>query len=182
MKNFEIVDTGFKNLKILVKKPHRDKRGFFQRIYCDNELQPFLDGQTIKQVNHAYTNRKATIRGLHFQYPPFEEMKIVSCIKGAVLDVVVDIRRTSNTYLNHFAIELNASNNKSLIIPSGFAHGFQALEDDCEFLYLNTASYNPSAEGGLNALDPALGIKWTLPAGERSDKDQAWKHISSSFE
>jgi dTDP-4-dehydrorhamnose 3,5-epimerase len=118
---------------------------------------------------------------MHFQYPPHAETKIVSCLKGEIFDVAVDIRSDSATFLRWHGEALSAANGKSLLIPEGFAHGFQTLTDDCEVLYLHTAPYAPSKEGALNLRDPHLGITWPLAITEMSDRDRSYPFLSADF-
>mgnify|MGYP006303738237 CR=1 FL=1 len=118
---------------------------------------------------------------MHFQYPPYAEMKIVYCLKGQIFDVAVDVRRDSSTYLKWHAETLSPENHKALVIPEGFAHGFQTLTPECEMLYLHTCEYNPQAEGGVNPNDPALGIDWPLPFSEISQKDLDRTFINDEF-
>ena len=118
---------------------------------------------------------------MHFQFPPHAEMKLVTCLRGEVFDVAVDLRQNSPTCLKWHAARLSADNHKTLVIPEGFAHGFQTLTDECEMLYFHTAAYQPDAEGGLNALDPAFSIDWPLPITERSARDQAHASLTAGF-
>jgi dTDP-4-dehydrorhamnose 3,5-epimerase len=122
------------------------------------------------------------VRGLHFQYPPCEETKVVSCMQGSIFDVAVDIRRSSPTFLHWHAEVLSSDNMKSLLIPEGFAHGFQTLSEDCILIYLHTASYAPEAEGGMNVKDPRLSISWPLQISGLSDRDSNCPYIDDSFE
>jgi dTDP-4-dehydrorhamnose 3,5-epimerase len=141
-----------------------------------------MQGRAIAQINHTLTTRTGTVRGLHVQRPPHAEMKIVTCLRGAVFDVAVDLRGGSPTFLQWHAEHLTAENRRWLVIPEGFAHGFQTLTDDCEMLYLHSASYMPSAEGGLDATDPRLAIPWPLPIAERSPRDEGHKRLTAEFE
>lgn len=118
---------------------------------------------------------------MHFQLPPHAEMKLVSCMRGEVFDVAVDLRSNSPTFLKWHAEILTVDNHKTIVIPEGFAHGFQTLTTDCELLYLHTAAYMPNAEAGLNALDTTLGIDWPLAVTERSARDQAHPHITTEY-
>ena len=118
---------------------------------------------------------------MHFQYPPDAEMKIVTCIKGSIFDVGVDLRSGSKTFLEWHAERLTQDDHRSLVIPEGFAHGFQTMTDDCELLYLHTATYNPNSEGALHPLDDKLSIKWPLPVGEMSYRDKNHPMIASNF-
>lgn len=176
-----IQETSFQNLFVIEKAVLEDNRGYFERMYCNETLQGLGSKIDIKQINHSYTKRTGVIRGLHFQKPPFAEKKIITCIKGEVLDVVVDVRYNSPTFLKYFSIKLSAENHKSLLVPEGFAHGFQTLVNDCELIYFHTAYYNRDAEAALNALDPFIGIEWALPLSERSERDNLHPYIDSTF-
>lgn len=169
---FECQATPLAGLMVLQRKPLGDQRGYLERLFCHEELKPLLGGKAIRQINHTFTAKKGTIRGMHFQYPPFAETKIVSCLRGEVLDVAVDLRRDSPTFLQWYGEVLSASNHRTLLVPEGFAHGFQTLTDDCEVLYFCTQDYHNEAEGGLNALDPYLAITWPLPVTEQSLRDR----------
>ena len=155
------------------KRKLGDARGHFSRLFCQDELDAAGLHTDITQINHSYSARKGTLRGLHFQYPPAGEVKIVSCLRGRVLDVAVDLREGSDSFGRWIAVELSAENWSSLYIPPGFAHGFQTLEPDVELLYLHSAPYAPDCEGGVNPLDDEIGIKWPLPVTEISPRDQA---------
>ncbi len=148
-----------------------DHRGAFARLFCAAELAGLGLPGPIVQVNHSLTRIKGAVRGLHFQHPPRAEAKVVRCLRGRIYDVAVDIRQGSDTYLQWRAVELTPGNRLALCVPQGFAHGFQALEDDSEILYLTTQYYAPECEGGLRHDDPALGIAWPLPVADISGKD-----------
>ena len=178
---FDILDTPIQDLKLLQRKPIGDERGYLERIYCIDELQALAPNINIAQINHTLTEKRGTVRGLHFQYPPYAEIKFVSCLRGEVFDVAIDIRRDSPTFLHWHAEILSAENHKTLVIPEGFAHGFQTLSKDCEMLYLHTATYRADAEGALNARDPQLGIQWPLPIEEQSARDSAHPFITEDF-
>ncbi len=179
---FDIQQTEIEGLMVLQRKPLGDSRGYLERLYCQQELEPMLKGKTIAQINHTLTATTGTVRGMHFQYPPHAETKFVSCICGEVLDVAVDLRKGSPTFLQYHAETLSAENHKILVIPEGFAHGFQTLTQDCEMLYLHTAHYNTESEGALNATDPRLNIEWSIDIAERSDRDRTHPLITDSFE
>ena len=132
--HFEIQKTVIKDLLILQRKPLGDSRGYLERLFCQQELEPILNGKTISQVNHTLTATIGTVRGIHFQYPPCAETKFVSCIHGEVFDVAVDLRKGSSTFLQYHAEILSANNYKTMFIPEGFAHGFQTLSQNCEML------------------------------------------------
>ena len=158
-----------------------DERGFLSRLYCRDELSAIGLAQPIAQINHTLTRTRGVVRGLHFQHPPHAEDKLVSCLRGEVFDVAVDLRAGSPTFLNWHAERLSADNGVSLYIPRGFAHGFQTMTDDCELLYLHTAPYAPQAEGALNVLDPTLAIAWPLPVADLSVRDRGHPFVEQGF-
>ena len=135
----------------------------------------------IVQINRSLTRKRGTVRGMHFQFPPHAEVKIVSCLRGEIFDVAVDIRTGSPTFLQWHGEILSAGNRTSLYIPEGFAHGFQTLTPDCELLHLHTSAYAPHADGGLHPLDPRIGICWMEPVAEMSERDRSRQHITVSF-
>lgn len=163
--------TKLSGLFTVRRKPAVDDRGFFERIYCDSELQSILGERKIRQVNRSFNKKIGTLRGLHLQNAPHSETKIISCLRGEVFDVAVDLRPSSPTYLEWHAETLSESNCQSLVIPEGFAHGFQTLSAECELLYLHTAPFNSQAENGVNAMDPSIGIQWPRAITERSQRD-----------
>lgn len=181
MSRFEITDTPINGLKVITRKPMGDHRGFLSRIFCSEELQQAGWTRPIAQINHTYTQRKGTVRGLHFQYPPYAEMKLVSCLQGEIFDVAVDVRRDSPTFLQWHAEVLSAENNKALLVPEGFAHGFQALTDDAVILYCVNNFYTNHAEGGLYPVDGRLNISWPLPISELSQRDSQHGVLTPSF-
>lgn len=164
--------TGMEGLFRIDRAVIGDSRGYFERIYCDEELASLLGRRTIVQINHSYTRDQGAVRGLHFQHPPAAETKIVTCLRGKVFDVAVDLRAGSSTFLNWHGEELSENNHRSLIIPEGFAHGFQTLSQDCELLYLHTSAYDPQREDGINCLDDRIGIRWPLPIINCSKRDK----------
>lgn len=153
------------------RKPIADARGFFARAYCADEFRAIGLALPIAQINHSYSRRAGTVRGLHFQHPPHHETKIVSCPAGRIFDVAVDLRRGSPTFLQWFGTELSAQAGDALVVPPGCAHGFQTLEDDAQTLYCVTAPYSGVAEDGLNPFDASLGVRWPLAATEVSERD-----------
>lgn len=169
-------------LKIVERKSISDERGAFARLFCADELNEAGWHRPVAQINHSHTLERGTIRGMHYQVPPFAEMKLVTCIAGAILDCAVDLRRGSATFLEHHAEALTADNRRALLIPPGFAHGFQTLTDTVSLVYVHSAAYVPGAEGGLNAFDPRLGIKWPLPASRVSDRDREFSFIPDEYE
>ena len=153
-----ILDTPLADVKIVQSAPHRDARGAFVRHFCAQELQPLLGNRQIAQINHSKTSDAGTVRGLHFQHPPHAEMKMVRCLRGRIWDVAVDLRPGSSTFLQWYGQDLAEGDEQMLVVPEGFAHGFQALEPESELLYLVTAFYSPQSEGGLRHDDPRLAI------------------------
>lgn len=178
---FDILDMPIQGLKLLQRKPIGDDRGYLERMFCSAELKSLIPGKSIVQINHTLTAKCGTVRGMHFQHLPHAETKIVSCLRGEVFDVAVDLRLDSPTFLHWHAEILSAANHKTLVIPEGFAHGFQTLTKDCEMLYLHTTAYQVDAEGGLNAKDLRLGIQWPLPIAEQSARDSAHPLVAEDF-
>lgn len=177
----KIISTEIDGVKIVKSDRFSDNRGSFMRLFCDKELNAFLNDRKIVQINHSKTIKVGTIRGLHFQNSPHAEMKMVRCLKGRVFDVAVDLRKNSSSYLKWHAEELSSENGHMFIIPEGCAHGFQVLEADSELLYLHTALYCPDSEGGIMHNDPAIGIQWPLEISEVSERDLKYKLISQLF-
>jgi dTDP-4-dehydrorhamnose 3,5-epimerase len=178
---FETRPTPLAGLAVVQRHVRDDTRGFFSRFYCADELAAAGFALPVVQINHTRTLRRGAVRGLHFQRPPHAEDKFVSCLRGEVFDVAVDLRRGSPTFLRWHAEVLSADNRASLMIPQGFAHGFQTLTDDCELLYLHSHAYEPEVEGALHVNDPALAIAWPLPITEISDRDAAHAPITPAF-
>jgi dTDP-4-dehydrorhamnose 3,5-epimerase len=154
-----------------------DPRGFFVRSFCRRDFEEHGLNPAVAQANFSFNHRRGTIRGLHFQYPPHAETKLVRCTRGAILDVIVDLRPESPTYLRHTAVELTADNRRALYVPERFAHGYQVLEDATEAAYQVGEFYTPSAEGGLPFNDVRLRIEWPLPVADISDKDRRWQPL-----
>lgn len=182
MNRFSIHDTPIVGLKIIEREPIVDARGFLERLYCYETLEHVLQGKNIRQINHTLSRKVGLVRGLHFQYPPYAETKIVSCIKGQVWDLAMDLRKGSPTFLQYVAVELSESNRRSFLIPEGFAHGFQTLTPESEMLYFNTSDYKAEAEGALNALDPCLMIQWPQHISEMSERDYSHANLNKTFE
>lgn len=159
-----------------------DTRGFFGRVFCQHEFEAHGLKPIIAQANVAYNRKKGTIRGMHFQFPPAAETKLVRCTRGAILDVIVDLRPESPTYLDHVAAELTGENCRALYVPERFAHGYQVLQDDTETSYQVGEFYTPGCEGGLHYNDPRLALKWPLPVSVISDKDQVWNLLDKQEE
>jgi dTDP-4-dehydrorhamnose 3,5-epimerase len=135
----------------------------------------------VAQINHTGTRKKGTVRGMHFQYPPHAELKLVSCLRGHIWDVAVDLRAGSPTFLKWHAEELSAENGRAMLIPEGCAHGFQTLTNDVEMLYVHSAPYVTESEGGVRATDPLLAISWPMPIAEISERDANHPLLDSHF-
>ena len=178
---FDVLATPIAGLQVLQRKPIGDDRGYLERLFCMDELQALLPGKRIEQINHTLTSGRGTVRGLHFQHPPHAETKFVHCLRGEVFDVAVDLRRGSPTFLRWHAEVLSAANHRTFVIPEGFAHGFQALADDCEMLYFHTAAWSADCEGGLRHDDPMLAIRWPLSAAAISDRDRHHPLLDAGF-
>lgn len=159
----------------------QDNRGQFARLFCLNELKSIQPEIFIKQINHSLTVQKGAVRGLHFQNAPMVEDKLIRCLQGNIFDVMVDLRKDSETFLHWHGEILSRDNMKMLYIPKGFAHGFQTLEPNCELLYLHAEFYSPQDESGLRYDDPRLGIQWPLPITEISDRDKNHALLTNDF-
>ena len=181
MNKFSLKQTLIDGLTLITRKPVIDDRGQFDKLFCLDDLQKELQLAKVAQINHSRTNDIGTIRGLHFQLPPYSEMKIVCCIKGAVFDVAVDIRKNSPTFLKWHGEILSAENLNSLLIPKGFAHGFQTLNENSELIYIHTQPFKKEYEACLNATDPNIGIEWPRVISNRSRRDKSQKFIDSQF-
>lgn len=161
--------------------PTGDERGRFTRLFCEQELAPIRPGLHFTQINLSETGKRGTLRGMHYQTPPAAEAKLIRCLRGRVLDVAVDIRTGSATFLQWHAVELSDVGDNAIFIPEGFAHGFQTLTDDAHLLYMHTAPWTPACEAGLRFDDPKLSISWPLPAPMVSARDQGYAYIDESF-
>jgi dTDP-4-dehydrorhamnose 3,5-epimerase len=159
-----------------------DNRGIFARVFCQRELQNMLHDKNIVQINHSLTKQKGVIRGMHFQYPPKAETKMVKCLHGSVFDVIIDLCQGSSTFLKWHEEILSAENMKMLYIPEGFAHGFQTLEENCELIYLHTEFYSPEHEGSVRYDDPKIGIKWPLEVRDISERDKKHPLLAEDFQ
>ena len=163
---------------ILDVERREDDRGFFARVFCQNEFAAHGLKPVIAQANIAFNRKRGTVRGMHFQFPPKAETKLVRCTRGAILDIIVDLRPESPTYLHHVSVELTGDNHRALYVPERFAHGYQVLEDGTETSYQVGEFYAPQTEGGLLYSDPRLGLAWPLPMTEISPKDEKWKLLA----
>jgi dTDP-4-dehydrorhamnose 3,5-epimerase len=174
-------ETMLKGAYIVSLQLLTDTRGGFARTFCKKEFERINHQKEFVQLNHSYNTFKGTIRGMHFQAPPYQEIKLIRCVKGAVLDVIIDLRKNSPTFLQHFKVELSAENKKMMYVPGNFAHGFQTLEDNSELIYHHTQFYTPHADTGLRFDDPLLDIKWPLEPIMVSEKDKKYKLIDQIF-
>ena len=176
-----ITQLALPGLKRVQRQRHGDLRGFLARLFCADELAAAGWHGPVAQVNHSYTARRGSVRGLHFQLPPHAEMKLVSCIRGRVFDVAVDLREGSPTFARWHGEVLVADEGGAMLLPEGCAHGFQALTDDVELVYCHSQPYSAAFEGGLNPRDEKLGIEWPLPIAELSERDRDLPDIGADF-
>ena len=178
----KFIESKIQNVYIIEPEPFIDDRGMFARIFGKEEFKEIGHSKEIVNINNSATKKKGSIRGMHFQYPPKAEIKIIKCIKGAILDVAIDIRKESPTFLQYHSEVLSADNMRMLYIPEGFAHGFQALNDDIEMIYFTTEVYCAEKEGGIRYNDPIIGIEWLLEVTNISKKDKELKLLKNDFE
>lgn len=179
---FDVSETSLSGVLDLRRRPRADERGWFERMYGAEDLAGVLGARSIVAVNRTLTRARATVRGMHYQVGPSAEAKIVSCLRGAIFDVAVDLRRDSPTFLRWHGEVLTAENSRSLFIPEGFAHGFQAVADDCEVLYFHTAAHDPEAERGIHPLDPRVAIAWPLRVEHLSERDASHPALAADFD
>lgn len=182
MSRLQIVDTPIHGLKVVERARLSDERGYLSRMFCAEELRAAGWNKPVAQINQTQTRRPGAVRGLHFQLAPHAEMKLVNCVKGEVFDVAVDLRRGSPTFLKWFGISLSADNARALLIPEGFAHGFQVISPDSELIYFHSAPYHAASEGAVHAEDPRVGISWPQPIAELSARDAAHPKLAPSFD
>lgn len=175
-------ETKLKGAFVIDIERREDSRGFFARAFCQHEFEAHGLKPTIAQANVAFNHTKGTLRGMHFQFPPVAETKLVRATRGAILDIIVDLRPESPTYLEHVAVELSEDNSRALYVPERFAHGYQVLRDKTETSYQVGEFYTPGCEGGLMYNDPRLGLPWPLPVTVISDKDRAWAMLTEQGE
>jgi len=171
-------ETKLKGAFVLDLERRDDDRGFFARAFCQKEFAEHGLKPVIAQGNIAFNKSKGTVRGMHFQFPPHAETKLVRATRGAILDIIVDLRPESPTFLTSVAVELSADNHRALYVPERFAHGYQALEDGTETSYQVGEFYAPGTEGGLSPFDPRLELVWPLKVTVISPKDAAWKPLA----
>jgi len=180
MIRFHPQNLPLEGLKVIEFQPVGDARGNLTRLFCSAEMFSAWPG-SIVQVNHTRTTARGTVRGLHFQRPPHAERKLVTCLRGEVWDVAVDLRAGSPTFLRWHAQTLSAANRLAMLIPEGFAHGFQTRTSDVEMLYFHSVAFTPEAEGGISPNDPKLGIPWPESVSSISDRDQTHPHLDNDF-
>ena len=176
-----ILATKLSGVVVVETEQFVDHRGAFARFFCASDLSAVIGARRILQINHSRNSIVGTVRGLHFQQAPHAEMKLVRCLHGRVLDVAVDLRMNSPTFLLWHAEELTPENARMLVVPEGCAHGFQVLEADSELLYLHTALYAPDAEDGIRFDDSRLGVSWPLPVAELSQRDRQLSTLDANF-
>jgi len=181
MTRLRITELPLAGLRKVTRTSHRDERGCFTRLFCARELASAGWTRPITQINHSWTRARGTVRGLHFQQPPHAETKLVICIRGVVFDVAVDLRAGSPNFLRWHGERLAANDGDALLIPEGFAHGFQTLTDDVELVYCHDHHHVPESEGVVSALDPIIAIRWPLPIGEMSVRDREAPCLRSDF-
>jgi dTDP-4-dehydrorhamnose 3,5-epimerase len=177
----KFIETPLEGAYIIELEPFLDERGLFARTFCQKELAKIGFNKQIVQINDSVTKQKGAVRGMHYQLPPACETKLIRCIQGQVFDVMVDLRAGSATFKQWYGVKLSKDNMRMFYIPEGFAHGFQTLTDNAELIYLHSAFYSPEYECGLRFDDPRLAIKWPLPVGIISSKDQSYPLIDNTF-
>ena len=176
----KFTETPLKGAFVLELEERKDERGAFARTFCMKEFTDHGLKPTVAQCNLSYNYKAGTLRGMHYQVAPAVETKLVRCTRGAIYDVIVDLRPGSPTYLQHFGIELTDANHKALYVPELFAHGYQALTDLAEVAYQVGEMYTPGCERGIKYDDPALGLKWPMPVTVISPKDASWPAFEDS--
>ncbi len=173
--------TPLAGLFVIEAKAHQDHRGSFTRLFCAKEFENASLNLPLAQMNTSVTIQKGAVRGMHYQKPPFAEIKLVRCLQGACYDVAIDLRAGSPTFLHYFAVELTAQNGKALYIPQGFAHGFQSLEKNTQLLYMHSEYYTKQAEGAVHHKDPLLNITWPLAVQDLSERDKNHPFLTQNF-
>jgi dTDP-4-dehydrorhamnose 3,5-epimerase len=179
--NFNFQDLELKEVKLIKRNPKIDSRGFFSRIFCSEQHSNLGFSKSIQQINHSFSLKKGTIRGMHYQLTPHADTKLINIIHGEILNVVIDLRIQSTSYLKWCSVKLSENENNALLIPEGFAQGFQTLSDNVELIYCHTEKYFKDFDRGLNPFDPALSINWPLPVTEISDRDKNQHLIDKRF-
>jgi dTDP-4-dehydrorhamnose 3,5-epimerase len=174
-------ETSLAGSYLITLSPRSDSRGWFARTFDKQLFSQIGHSDDWVQMNHSMTRQAGAIRGMHFQYPPCAEIKLVRCIAGRVFDVIIDLRANSPTFLGWFGVELSEENNQILYIPKGFAHGFQTLTDNCQLVYCHSAYYSPDAEGAIRYNDPKVAIQWPLSITDLSERDATHPLIDDRF-
>jgi dTDP-4-dehydrorhamnose 3,5-epimerase len=177
----KFLPTPLKGSYVVNLSAFTDDRGWFVRTYCENEFRQIGHEERWVQMNHSYTAKKGTIRGMHFQLPPHREIKMVRCVRGKVFDVIIDIRKDSATFLQWYGVELSPGAMNMIYIPGGFAHGFQTLDDDTELIYHHSAFYTPGSEGGVRFDDPFINIEWPVEVTSVSERDLRHPMLTEKF-
>lgn len=181
MSRFHLHSTPIVGVTVVERQRRGDERGFLARLFCTEDLVAAGWTWPVAQLNESFTARQGAIRGMHFQHAPDGEAKLVSCMRGSVFDVALDLRRGSPTFLQHHGELLSAENGRAMLLPPGVAHGFQSLTDDVLLLYAHSAAYAPDSEGGVNPFDPRAGIAWPLPPGDLSNRDRDRPMLDAAF-
>jgi len=175
------IESPLKMSYVIELEPYSDKKWWFASTSCENEFNKIGHTTNWVQLNHSFTKQTGTIRGMHFQIPPYGEIKLVRCISGAVYDVIIDLRKDSDTFLNYSGVLLSCINKKMIYILKGFAHGFQTLTDDCELIYHHSEFYTPNSEAGIKYNDPKINIEWPLQLQSISERDNSHSVIKENF-
>ena len=178
----EFTETPLKGAYIIKLVPFSDDRGSFVRMFAKEEFKKIGHTEEIVHINHSINKQKGIIRGMHYQIPPDSEIKIIRCKKGKKFDVMIDLRKNSPTFLKWYGEILSRDKMNMIYIPKGFAHGFQALEDDCELIYLHTNAYQAASERGIRYDDPLIKINWPLPSTQISERDKSFPLLNKNFE
>ncbi len=181
MTDVSVYETPINGLVLFRREPYEDHRGSLDRLFDLDMVRSLVPGFSVAQVNHTVTIGRGTVRGLHYQVSPFSDAKVITCLRGRVFDVAVDVRRGSSTFLNWHSIELVERDGISVVLPPGFAHGFQLLDDACELLYVHGERYSEEAEGALHAEDPLLDIVWPKAISVMSDRDREHPMIDEDW-
>mgnify|MGYP000011012167 CR=1 FL=1 len=181
MDQFKFIKTQLDGVFKIKRNPMLDSRGSFTRFFCASSFKEVGFLEEIRQVNYSISKNKGTIRGMHLQGHPCAEAKIVSCVKGRALDVIVDVRSDSPNFLCSYLTELSHDQQDAVYVPKGFAHGFQTLTDDCEVMYLSSTDYDKKSEYCINPFDPKLSIAWPIKTSEISDRDRNQPFLKDTF-
>jgi dTDP-4-dehydrorhamnose 3,5-epimerase len=181
MSRFVVEGTPLVGVKLVRRHPLSDERGALSRLFCADELQAAGWTEPVAQINHTVTRQRGTLRGMHYQIPPDAECKLVTCIRGEVWDVALDLRAGSSTFLQWHAAVLSADNLAAMLLPEGVAHGFQTMTDDVELLYCHTRAYAPLSERGVNPMDRRVAIRWPLASNIMSERDRSFAPLDARF-